>query len=71
MESLETGRCADVRASVRDDQHVEVNLDLLSDKTAKIPISGRYQMDLDEVSLDVLSAVDKYQLSSKRQLKLI
>ena len=54
-----------------DDQHVEVNLDLLSDKTAKIPISGRYQMDLDEVSLDLLSAVEKYQLSAKRQLKLI
>ena len=38
---------------------------------SKIPIRGKYSMDLKEVSSDILAGIDRYQLSAEEQKKLI
>ena len=55
-----------------EEQRVLVNMDIFDDEmTSKIPIRGKYNMELDEVSLDILSGIDRYQLSAEEQKQLI
>lgn len=48
-----------------------VNLDLFDNEVSGIPISGNYDLDIDETSPDVLMGMMRYMQSAERQKKLI
>jgi len=48
-----------------------VNLDMFDNEISGIPISGKYDLDLDETSPDVLMGVMRYMQSAERHKKLI
>lgn len=53
-----------------EDQWNMINVDMYSGDNSKIPLTGRYKLDLDQVSLDITSGIMQHMLSAEKQKKL-
>ena len=48
-----------------------VRADMFDNEMTDIPISGLYDIDIDDISLDVTTSVNRYMLSAERQKQLV
>ena len=48
-----------------------VRADMFDNEMTDIPISGLYDIDIDDVSLDVTTSINRYMLSAERQKQLV
>ena len=53
------------------DKAILLSMDMFDDEVSKIPIRGKYDIETNEVSLDVLYSMDRYNQAAERQKKLI
>jgi len=56
---------------MKEDEYSLVSTDIFDEQVKGIPISGVYDLELDQVSLDVLHSLNRYMLSAEKQKKLI
>jgi len=55
----------------KQDEFTLVKADMFDDEVSGIPIAGLYDLELDQVSLDLTNSMTRYMLSAERQKKLV